>query len=64
MTTPKCPKCGGQKFEMQEIHVAAARFRYNAVLCSACGVILAVHEIKYISDQVEQLAKKLGLKLD
>lgn len=64
MASPKCPKCGNESFELQEIKVKNSRYRLNAVLCSSCSSVISVLEYFNIGAQLEILGNKLGVKLN
>ena len=64
MATPKCPKCNGARFEMQEVAVKDANFRHLFINCASCGCVVGTHEYFNVVAKLGELAQKLGVKLD
>lgn len=64
MTTPKCPKCDGTRFELQEVPVKGASYRHHFINCSSCGCVVAVHELFNVNARLALLAEKLGVKFE
>lgn len=62
--TPKCIKCGHTTFEMTELNVRDADWKYLSIQCSSCGAMHAVTEYYNIGYLIHQLAKKLGFPLN
>lgn len=63
MAKPTCPKCSCTTFEIQEIPIKGARYRHNAINCTACGAIIAVHEFFNVNANLAVIAQKFGIKL-
>lgn len=63
MAFSKCPKsgCDNSFFEMKELKVANANFRYSAIQCSSCGAVVSVVDIVHLPTGLEKIAKKLGI---
>jgi predicted nucleic-acid-binding Zn-ribbon protein len=62
MALPKCPKCDGLIFEINEINVQKSNFKLNAINCAKCGAILGIHEYLNIGATLDTLSKKLGVQ--
>jgi len=61
MTTPRCPKCNNSSFEMGEIAIKNAAFKHNAIVCSSCGCIVGMEEIKSLMFMLGEICKKLDI---
>jgi hypothetical protein len=65
MAVSKCPRetCNSSRFEVKELQVQGANFRLMAIQCASCGSIVGVQEFFNIGARIEDLAKKMGIKL-
>jgi hypothetical protein len=64
MTIPKCPKCDMSSFSLAEIEPKHSRFKMYAVCCSSCGATVGIIPWANTEELIDNLSKKLGVKLD
>jgi len=60
---PTCIKCDGTVFELQPVSVKGSSFKLNFICCSKCGGTIGVLESHNTVALLDDLAKKLGVKL-
>lgn len=63
MVTPTCPKCPETTFELVELKVKKSNYKKYAVCCASCGCVVGVEDYFNTAVLLENLAKKLGVKL-
>ncbi len=63
MAYSTCPKCDNTTFEMEEITPSGSNFKYNAIQCDMCGAVVGIVDYDNIGQMIEDLAKKLGVRL-
>ena len=64
MATPKCPKCDGTRFEIQEAPVKHANYGHLFINCASCGCVVGTHEYFNVNAKLALLAQKLGVTLE
>jgi len=55
----KCPHCTGTSWELQEVNVRGAEFRYYAIQCSNCAAPVATVEFENITAAIADLETKI-----
>ncbi len=63
MPNPTCPKCASTHFELQRISVQHSTTELFGVCCSSCGAVISTLPRTDTNYLIEQLAKKLNVKL-
>lgn len=63
MAISKCIKCGGSRFELQEVEPAGANFKYYFVQCARCGGVVGVVEANNLGAMIHKLGQKLGFTI-
>ena len=64
MALPTCPKCDHLFFEATTITPVKSNFKINAIHCASCGCVVGVLPFHNTSTVIQQLAEKLGVKME
>jgi len=64
MATSTCPKCTNTSFELKEITVRNAKYRYMAIQCDVCGAVISTKEYFNIGSLIIRFAKRLNIELE
>lgn len=64
MALSTCMKCGNHRFEIKEVELSGSRYKNYFVQCSSCGGVVGVLPYTNTNILIEQLAIKLGVRLD
>lgn len=60
----KCPSCSSTSFETAIETPKESRFKLLFIRCASCGAVVGVLDYYNIGSMLQQLAKKLGFRLD
>jgi len=63
MATSRCPKCGYTQFELKEANIRGSVYRMYFVQCTLCGAVVGLAPFQNTAALLQQLADKLGVKL-
>ncbi len=57
----RCPRsdCNGSGFELKELEVRGAKWKYLAVQCSTCGAVVALQDFVNVGQTLGMIEKKL-----
>lgn len=64
MATSKCIKCDSTSFEIKRAEIEKSDFKMYFIQCASCGGVVSCVEDENNNYLINQLAKKLNVKLD
>ncbi len=62
--TQLCPKCGGNKFQLQEIDVEDTPYVFMSIQCKSCGHPIGVTTLENVPATLIKYGKDILDKLD
>ncbi len=64
MAQSKCLGCGGTRFEAVVNEPSGSNYKLVFIQCSSCGGVVGITSFTNTNVLIEQLAKKLNVRLD